>query len=351
MVLVHTIRRFSIGSALLAPLLCLCEGAVQEPARPKPPPALKKLGILVYPGVQVIDFTGPYEVLSSVFFQRKKVFDVVTIGLGPETIRTSPGFEGLRLTPDFTIDDCPKLDLLLIPGGETGSVSGNPKAMEWIARTVKDAECVMSVCNGAFILAKGGHLKNQSATTFFYFIDELKQDEPTCTPIHDRRFVDNGKIITAAGLSSGIDAALHLVERYTDHFTAEQKALGLEYHWQPESDWTRGNLADRHYISMVGAGFEFPDGSVSDWTTVENHGSVEHWTKRWTFRSALKREDLLEILEPKLAASWTRATAQGDASAWEFKDEHGRPWRAVFTLDLAGDRNWTMTLQIDKQKP
>src|SRR6185295_19150584 len=95
-----------------------------------------------------------------------------------------------------------------------GSVEDNPLAMEWVNKAVSQAECVMSVCNGAFILAKGGHLKGQRATTFFYFIDQLKKDEPTCTPVHDERFTDNGKIITTAGLSSGIDGALHLIERY-----------------------------------------------------------------------------------------------------------------------------------------
>lgn len=327
----------ALGSAALRP--------VQEPA-PQQPPALKKVGILVYPGVQVIDFTGPYEVLSSVFFEGRKVFDVVTVAPGPGMLRTSPGFEGLRLTPDFTLEDCPKLDLLLLPGGEIGSVTDDPKVMEWIARTAKDAECVMSVCNGAFILAHGGHLAHQSATTFYYFIDQLKEDEPTCTPVHDQRFVDNGKIITAAGLSSGIDAALHLVERYTDRYTAEQTALGLEYHWQPESSWTRGNLADRHYIRMVGAGFDFADGAVQGWTTVENGGTETHWTKRWTFRSALERAALLKVLEAKLAASWKKTAAQGDSSVWTFADDKGVPWSA--TLTLTRETDWKLSLEIDR---
>ena len=344
----------STSSRFLGGLLAVAVGlaalvAAQQPTEPKPPPALKRLGILVFPGVQVIDFTGPFEVLASVHFKRQKVFDVVTVGLSSDMIRTSPGFEGLRLTPDFTIDDCPKLDLLVIPGGEIGSVNDNPKAMEWIGKAVKEAECVMSVCNGAFILAKGGHLKNQSATTFYYFIDELKDDEPTCRPVYDQRFVDNGKIITAAGLSSGIDAALHLVERYTDRFTAEQLALGLEYHWQPELNWARSGLADRHYITMVGPGFDFPQDGVRDWTTVENNGSATHWTKRWTFGSPLQREQLFEIIHRKFGAVWTNSSATADGSTWDFKDDRGQPWKAVLTIAPADVGHWVMTLQIDKQ--
>ncbi|HZL99568.1 MAG TPA: DJ-1/PfpI family protein [Planctomycetota bacterium] len=369
----HALIRF-LGSASLAlvvaapactaprdePMTIVAPAAVVGSSSPSPAPAadplpaparepaLKRLGILVFPGVQVIDFTGPYEVLSAVHFRGDKVFDVITVGLTADELRTSPGFEGLRLRPDATIDDSPPLDVLLIPGGEIGAVEDDARAMAWIAKAVEQAECVMSVCNGAFILAKGGHLRNQRATTFYYFIDELKEAEPTCTPVHDERFVDNGKIITTAGLSSGIDGALHLVERYTDRFTAEQLALGLEYHWQPESDWARGNLADRHYISMVGAGFDFPEGSVRGWTTVENTGSTEHWTKRWTLESALSRAELFALLEPKLAAAWRRGAAPG-CSAWEFEDEQGRPWRAEFTLEGGGDGEWMLDLRMEKQ--
>jgi putative intracellular protease/amidase len=326
--------------------------AAPSPSTPPPaasrPPALKRLGILVFPGVQVIDFAGPYEVLSSVHFRGRQVFDVFTVGLTADEIRTSPGFEGLRLRPEYTPETCPRLDLLVIPGGEIGAIEDDARAMAWIAKAVDQAECVMSVCNGAFILAKGGHLKNQRATTFYYFIDGLADDEPTCTPVHDERFVDNGKIVTTAGLSSGIDGALHLVERYTDHHTAEQTALGLEYHWQPDSTWVRGNLADRHYISMVRAGFDFPEGSVRDWRTIENTGDLEHWTKRWTFTSSLSRSELYALLEPKLVASWRRSARPGD-SVWEFEDDRGRPWRAEFTLADAGSEAWTLGLQIDRQ--
>ncbi len=132
----------------------------------QPPPALKKLGILIFPGVEVIDFTGPYEVLFQGRSKGKRIFDVVTIGLGPEMIKTSPPWGGLKITPDFSIDNAPKLDILLIPGGEIGNVDKNEKAMAWIAKTVEQAECVVSVCNGAFVLAKGGHLSRNDSVDF-----------------------------------------------------------------------------------------------------------------------------------------------------------------------------------------
>ena len=222
--------------------------------------------------------------------------------------------------------------------------------MEWIAKAVGEAECVMSVCNGAFVLAKGGHLKNQPATTFHYFIDDLAEAEPTCTPVYDQRFVDNGKIITTAGLSSGIDGALHLVERYGSRYDAEQRALGLEYNWQPELNWARANLADRHYIEMVGDGFPFPP---APWRPGRPSRTA---ARRTAGRSAgrstsdLERPDLLAILEPKLAASWTKTSALDDRTIWSFDDDKGNAWTATHELEPAGERAWTMSIRIEREK-
>lgn len=308
-------------------------------------PAPKKLGIVVFPGVQVIDFTGPYEVLKGAHSGQRLLFDVVTVGVTGDEFRAGQANSGIRMRADHTIDDCPKLDILVVPGGGIGPVSDDPKAMEWVIKTAQDAECVMSVCNGAFILAKAGLLKNQKATTFYWFLDDLAEAEPTCTVVHDQRFVDNGRIITTAGLSSGIDGALHLIERYGSRYDAEQKALGLEYHWQPELNWSRANLADRHLIRMLGnEGFEFPDGRVSAWTTVQNNGTTEQWTKRWTFDCPLPKEEIAGIFESKLAASWRKVS--GSENSWAFDDEKGRPWKATLTLTDRHEGHWTASVQL-----
>ena len=321
-----------------------------RPQEDPPPPDAKKLGILVYPGVQVIDFTGPYEVLTGATSKRKKLFDVMTVGLNADVFRAGSPEKGIRMMPDVTMKDCPKLDILVIPGGEVGAIEDNPDAMAWVDKAVAGAECVMSVCNGAFVLAKGGHLKNQAATTFYYFIDDLAEAEPTCKPVYDQRFVDNGKIITTAGLSSGIDGSLHLVERYGSRYDAEQVALGLEYHWQPEANWSRANLADRHYIAMVGEGFPFPEGSVKGWSTVENSGTTDRWTKRWTFGSSWGREKVLEIVEGKMATAWKKGPERDGARTWTFEDDKGNPWAALLSLEPTGENAWSMTLRIERGK-
>ena len=328
-----------IGRSLAVLTLSIAVAAQQAPAPPK------KLGILVFPGVQVIDFTGPYEVLTGAFSARRPLFEVVTVGLTHDEFRMGQPGKGIPMRADFALDDCPKLDILLVPGGETDSVEGDARAMAWVGKTAADAECVMSVCNGAFVLAKAGLLKNQKATTFYWFLDELKAAEPTCTLVYDERFADNGKIITTAGLSSGIDGALHLIERYGSRYDAEQRALGLEYHWQPDLNWSRAGLADRHLVSMLGsAGFEFPDDKVSAWTVVENNGTAEQWTKRWTFDTPLAQDEVTKIFESKLAESWHKPSGSG--GAWSFEDEKARAWTATLALSNPNGEHWTASVHL-----
>ena len=327
----------------LAPVLVLLAAATAVGQEPAP----KKLGFLVFPGVQVIDFTGPYEVLGGASSAHRELFDVCTVGLTHDEFRMGMPDKGIRMLADFSIDDCPKLDILVVPGGHTSSVEDDPKAMAWLGKTAADAECVMSVCNGAFILAKAGLLKGQKATTYYWFMDDLEQAEPGCTVVYDQRFVDNGKIVTTAGLTSGIDGALHLIERYGSRYDAEQRALGLEYHWQPELNWSRAGLADRHLVRMLGQnGFEFPEGKVSAWTVVENNGTQEQWTKTWTFDSPLAAGEIAGVFETKMAASWKKA--EGRAGGWAWQDEKGQAWAATLTIADRKDGHWTASIEVQR---
>ena len=331
--ILRPVLAFALALGLAAP--ALAQGA----------PTPKKLGFLVFPGVQVIDFTGPYEVLADASSGHQPLFDVVTVGLTHDEFRMGGIETGIPMRADHALDDAPKLDILVIPGGETGSVSGNAEAMAWVKQTAADAECVMSVCSGAFILAEAGLLKNQKATTFYWFMDDLEEAEPSCTVVYDQRFVDNGKIVTTAGLSSGIDGALHLIERFGTRYDAEQRALGLEYHWQPELNWSRAGLADRHLVRMLGsAGFEFPEGKVSAWTAVQNNGTTEQWTKRWTFDCPLTKDEVTRIFESKMAATWHKADGREDG--WAFEDDKGRPWAATLTIAEQAEGHWTASIEL-----
>ena len=151
-------------------------------------------------GVQSSTIPWPYEVFGqgSYALHRSETEDDHHVGVESVTTRR-------------TASRRPRPDVLLIPGGDVEATYNNPRVIEWIRAKTEIAKYVMSVCNGAFILAKAGLLDGLGATTFYGLLDEFETFAPKVRVVRDQRFVDNGKIITSAGLSSGIDAAIHLI--------------------------------------------------------------------------------------------------------------------------------------------
>jgi transcriptional regulator GlxA family with amidase domain len=176
--------------------------------------------------VEVLDFAGPMEVFITAGF------NVFTVSKTYKPIRSKTV---LFITPDYTIQDAPKSDILVVFGGPTQPTTDDPEVMSWIkAQTSKD-QYVMSVCTGAFILGKAGVLDNLTATTFHTAIDDLAKACPKTKVLANTRFVDNGKVITTAGISAGIDGALHLVEKLRGRAFAQGVATTIEYDkWVPD---------------------------------------------------------------------------------------------------------------------
>lgn len=191
----------------------------------------RRVAILVYPGVELLDFAGPGEVFASA--AHRGAFEVFTVAATREPV-VSQGF--VEVTPQYSIADSPHPDLLVIPGGNAGSVIDNPELMAWVTKTAAKAEAVMSVCNGAFILARAGLLDGLEATTHWSSIDALRRAAPRTRVLDDVRFVDNGRVVTSAGVSAGIDAALHLVSRLVGEKTAKGTARYMEYRYQPQAE-------------------------------------------------------------------------------------------------------------------
>ncbi len=182
----------------------------------------KKVAILIFDGVQIIDFTGPYEVFTS-------AYEVYTVAKSLETISTNGE---LSVNPAYNFENFPEPDILLVPGGQVLQTQNDPVVQQWLQETVKKSDYVLSVCNGAFILAKAGLLNGLTATTTRPLIEGLALSGPNIKVVHNKRFVDNGKIITSGGLSAGIDAALHVVAKIDGKKRAEGIAYGLEYDWR-----------------------------------------------------------------------------------------------------------------------
>lgn len=191
--------------------------------------ARRTVAVFVHEGVELLDFAGPGEVFAAA--EGGRAFKVYTVAATKDPI-TSQRF--LKVTPEFTFAECPKPDILVIPGGNTSVPLKDPKVVEWVKTASADTEVTMSVCTGAFILAKAGLLDGKEATTHWASVERLKKVYPKVTVRGDKRFVDTGKVVTTAGVSAGIDGALHVVKRLLGEQAAKDTARYMEYRWDQE---------------------------------------------------------------------------------------------------------------------
>jgi len=198
----------------------------------KPFRALKNLdqpmnvAILLFNHAQVLDYAGPYDVFTSA---GSKNFNVYTVAATKQPIITMPN---LSINPQYSILDSPIPDILIIPGGMWTSV--DKTTLKWIKKHSIHSEYTFSVCTGAFILAEIGMLDNLEATTHTAGIDILEKKYPSIKKVHrNKRFVDNGKVITSAGVAAGIDASFHLIERILGKDWVKAISNNLEYVYKP----------------------------------------------------------------------------------------------------------------------
>ncbi|MHC4217055.1 MAG: DJ-1/PfpI family protein [Planctomycetota bacterium] len=221
----------SLALAILVPVV----SAAGEPPATRPGKTTRNVAIVVHEGVELLDFAGPGEVFEVAAWrgaeQGRPWFNMYTVAPS-----AGPVLSQLFLTvePEYTIDDCPPPDILVIPGGATSVLTGDERFMGWVRQVAPDAEILFSVCTGAFVLAEAGLLDGCEATTHHSAVVGLQKAAPGAVVHEDRRFVDNGRVITAAGVSAGIDGALHVVARLLGRYTAERTARYMEYRWQPE---------------------------------------------------------------------------------------------------------------------
>jgi transcriptional regulator GlxA family with amidase domain len=194
--------------------------------------AKRTLIIVLFDDVEPLDFCGPFDVFSIANrFTDSPAFDVLTVA---EKAGPVVAFGGLSVNADYRLADCPSPQLLLVPGGwGTRSQMHNPTLIEWIERSSRQAELIMSVCTGALLLARAGLLDGLSAATHHGAIDLLRENAPQTMVHADRRFVDNGRVICAAGITAGIDMSFHILDRLLGREVALKTARQMEYHWDP----------------------------------------------------------------------------------------------------------------------
>jgi transcriptional regulator GlxA family with amidase domain len=193
----------------------------------------RKVAILIFDEVEILDFCGPFEVfgVTRSLQEEERLFDVYTVA---EHARPIHARNGLSVNPNYTFADCPSPDILLVPGGQgTRTQIHNEALIAWVQVQATRVELLLSVCTGALVLAQAGLLTGLEATTHYQAFDELRALAPNVTLCPDKRYVDNGKIILSAGVSAGIDMSLYVVARLFGAEQANKTARHMQYdYWQ-----------------------------------------------------------------------------------------------------------------------
>ena len=188
------------------------------------------IGIYIYDQAEVLDFSGPYEVFATAarFCEDNEPINTFLIGETGETVIARAGY---KVTPDYGFHDHPKIDVLIVVGGIHNDEMNKSEVIDWIAQQSKESTIVASVCTGAFLLAQAKVLQSQRVTTHWEDIAELNSMFPMLEVIEGVRWVDEGNLLTSAGISAGIDMSLHLVSKLYGDALAEKTAKQMDFSW------------------------------------------------------------------------------------------------------------------------
>jgi transcriptional regulator GlxA family with amidase domain len=189
----------------------------------------RSIAIVIFPVVEELDFVGPWEVFAFLRSLEPESCDVFTVSEQGGEVRCA---KGLRVLADHSFESAPTADIVLVPGGMgTRTEIDNPRMVEYIRRAAAGAEVTTSVCTGSFLLERAGLLHGKRGTTHWASLGRLR--ERGTVEVVEQRWVDEGEVITASGVSAGIDMALHLVGRLWGPETARRVQKGIEYFPEP----------------------------------------------------------------------------------------------------------------------
>lgn len=189
----------------------------------------RAIAIILFDGAEELDFVGPWEVFTFTAKQEPDTCRVFTVSEHGGEVRCA---KGLRVIADYSFADCPKAEVVLVPGGQgTRTEVDNPRLIEFLRRLGAGCELVTSVCTGAFLLERAGFLQGRRGVTHWASMDRLRA--LGTVEVVEARFVDEGAVLTAAGVSAGIDMALYLVGRLWGPQLARRVQKGIEYFPEP----------------------------------------------------------------------------------------------------------------------
>lgn len=195
------------------------------------------VGLYLFDEVEVLDFAGPFEVFSTAARMQVRQgeldhFEVVTISNANQSVRARGG---LRVSTQCSLDDHPALDVLIVPGGDVSAELQRSDVIRWIASTAPSTRVTASVCTGALLLAAAALLDGKRATTHWEDVDALQRDFPAVRVQVGPRWIDEGTVVTSAGISAGIDMSLHLVRRLAGAELARTTARQMDFDWTDRS--------------------------------------------------------------------------------------------------------------------
>jgi len=305
---------------------------------PAPEPT-KKVAILLFNGVEIIDSMGPYEVFGATGY------DVYTVAATKDPVTSAMG---MTLVPKWTFADAPVPDVLVVPGGGIGNALHSDATTQYVKETSAKAKLTMSVCNGAFILANAGLLDGLSATTTAHNIPKLAAQYPKVKVVSDQRYVDNGRIITTGGLSAGIDGAIHVVERLDGQGAAQQVALGEEYDWKGGHGFARAAMADQE-IPRVDMD------KIGRWEVTQTEGGTDHWhfvIQGSCDMSASQLSDYIgkALTDAKWKSADQAATTTPAGSRWSFTGRDGKPWNGTLHIEPVPGNAKRFTASLELQR-
>ncbi len=302
-----------------------------------------KVAILLYNGVEIIDIAGPWEAFGTAGF----LVHTVAEKTEPLTL-----VFGQKVIPDYSFENSPKAEVLLVPGGGYGTQMKNDALIGWIKSKSNEVSHMMSVCTGAFLLGKAGLLSGQTATCTAGMVEDLALF-PNTKVVYDARYVDSGKIITTAGLSSGIDGAIHLISKMLGKGAAQRVALGMEYRWDPDAKWARGAMADKY----------LPYGLKGKLISTE--GDIDRWERKLLMSEPNSTAGIIDLLRQRIATNSGMGGMSNPIShiktgptfdrggkdselRWKFTDDQGRKWNGLGTVEPAPDdkEKFIVTLKL-----
>lgn len=201
-------------------------GRREEAQGPRASQESPSIGIVLFDDVEELDFAGPWEVFAGLYRASPELGEVFTVAEWSDVIQCA---KGLRVLPEYSFADAPPIDVLLVPGGQgTRREVGNAAMIEWLRKVGEGCRYITSVCTGALLLHEAGFARGRRVTTHWAFVEQLRA-RGEVTVLDGPRYVRDGNLVTAAGVSAGIDMALWLVGQLHSPEVARRVQRGIQY--------------------------------------------------------------------------------------------------------------------------